>query len=57
MEETITYCNEHFPKAPIKISAQTYLSAFYTELGFKERGEHYLEDGIPHMAMILNTEH
>lgn len=36
----------------IKISAQCYLKKFYTNLGFKKVGEEYLEDGIPHMAMI-----
>ncbi|MFT6371063.1 MAG: ElaA protein, partial [Maribacter sp.] len=25
---------------------------FYNELGFKEVGERYLEDGIPHIVMI-----
>jgi len=36
----------------IKISAQTYLYNFYTNLGFKAQGDSYLEDGIPHVAMI-----
>jgi ElaA protein len=36
----------------IKISAQTYLNKFYTNLGFSNIGEGYLEDGIPHIAMI-----
>ena len=36
----------------IELSAQTYLSRFYTELGFKVVGEAYLEDGIPHRKMI-----
>jgi len=53
MEETILYCKTHFQETDIKISAQTYLETFYTSLGFKDTGDHYLEDGIPHMAMIL----
>ena len=36
----------------IKISAQKYLIKFYTALGFKAIGNEYLEDGIPHIAMI-----
>ena len=36
----------------IKISAQAYLKSFYNNLGFKEIGEEYLEDDIPHIAMI-----
>ncbi|NVK29658.1 MAG: GNAT family N-acetyltransferase [Gammaproteobacteria bacterium] len=36
---------------PIEISAQHYLLAFYTALGFEAKGEPYDEDGIPHIAM------
>ncbi len=36
----------------IKISAQCYLEQFYTSLGFEGVGGSYLEDGIPHLAMI-----
>jgi ElaA protein len=36
----------------IKISAQVYLKKFYNNLEFKEIGEEYLEDDIPHIAMI-----
>jgi ElaA protein len=38
---------------PIKISAQAHLQAFYASVGFNGVGEGYLEDGIPHRAMIL----
>lgn len=37
---------------PIKIGAQAYLTAFYGSLGFKDVGEYYMEDGIPHLKMI-----
>lgn len=40
----------------IKISAQCYLDKFYTDLGFTATGDTYLEDGIPHQAMILKLE-
>ncbi|WP_026451848.1 GNAT family N-acetyltransferase [Aequorivita capsosiphonis] len=36
----------------IKISAQTYLVIFYESHGFKTKGDRYLEDGIPHIAMV-----
>lgn len=36
----------------IKLSAQTYLVTFYETHGFKTVGERYLEDGIPHIAMV-----
>ncbi len=38
---------------PIKISAQSHLEKYYASLGFKPTGEEYLEDGIPHMGMVL----
>lgn len=43
---------EEFKETKIKISAQTYLKKFYESHGFQEIGEGYLEDGIPHIAMI-----
>lgn len=52
MQESIKAILDLFPNNSIKISAQTYLLKFYNELGFKEVGEGYLEDGIPHMGMI-----
>ncbi len=39
--------------APIKISAQVYALSFYERLGYVAIGREYLEDGIPHKAMIL----
>ena len=36
----------------IKISAQSYLIKFYKQFGFEAVGSEYLEDGIPHIAMI-----
>jgi len=52
MIKSIELCKTLFPKQKIKISAQTYLDRFYTELGFQSTGESYLEDDIPHQAMI-----
>lgn len=40
-----------WPKTAIKISAQTYLQAFYGQYGFIRVSEDYLEDGIPHVEM------
>lgn len=41
-----------FPYLPIKISAQLYLQKFYESYGFIVEGEWYIEDEIPHIAMI-----
>ena len=54
MELSIKDIKDHFKENTIKISAQTYLKKFYNELGFDPIGEEYLEDGIPHIAMLLN---
>jgi len=52
MEASIKAIKHHFNTSKIKISAQCYLKKFYTNLGFKAIGEEYLEDDIPHIAMI-----
>jgi ElaA protein len=53
MDASIQAVKQRLGETVIKISAQTYLTSFYNSLGFKETGEGYLEDGIPHIAMIL----
>ncbi len=52
MEASIKAIKDYYSESQIKISAQVYLKKFYNNLGFKETGEAYLEDGIPHMGMI-----
>ena len=52
MQASINVVNDKLKEQKIKISAQKYLSRFYTELGFKAIGEGYLEDGIPHIEML-----
>lgn len=42
----------HYNSKEIKISAQTYLKRFYESHGFVQIGAEYLEDDIPHIAMI-----
>ncbi len=51
MHESIKKCEELFNTKSITISAQCYLKRFYNECGFKEVGEEYLEDNIPHIKM------
>ena len=53
MNKSIEICKKEYTEN-IKISAQCYLEKFYTELGFKVVSEQYLEDDIPHYAMIYN---
>ena len=55
MKTSIAAVEEAYQTTTIKISAQTYLKSFYNNLGFKEVGEGYLEDGIPHIGMIRKS--
>ncbi len=52
MKASIEAIKNHYNETAIRISAQTYLRRFYGNLEFKEVGEEYLEDGIPHIHMI-----
>lgn len=52
MKASIEAIRIHFNETKVKISAQCYLKKFYNNLGFIEVGEEYLEDNIPHIAMI-----
>ena len=54
MRKSINYCLEVFGKHNIRISAQDYLLKFYSELGFVDTGNKYLEDNFPHSEMCLN---
>jgi ElaA protein len=53
MEESIRQMTRLFPDDTVKIGAQSYLLRFYESFGFVSTGEEYLEDDIPHTAMIL----
>jgi len=41
------------PQQPIALSAQTEALGLYKQLGFIETSEEYLDDGIPHVDMLL----
>ena len=52
MKASINSVKELLQTETIVLSAQCYLKKFYNNLGFKEVGEEYLEDDIPHIKMI-----
>ena len=56
MQYCIDECNRRFNVPVIKISAQKHLENFYGEHDFTKIGKEYLEDGIPHIAMIKKVE-
>jgi len=53
MQKAIENTCTIFDTQTIKIGAQQYLTKFYNSLGFNVSSEPYLEDGIPHLEMIL----
>lgn len=52
MKASIEAIESRFNTGRIKLSAQQYLTAFYESHGFEQTGTGYLEDGIPHIAMV-----
>jgi len=52
MERALAQCAQRYPESGVRISAQQYLRAFYSSLGFKTVRGPYLEDGIPHIEML-----
>lgn len=55
MDLAITYIQINWAEKEIKIQAQTYLQSFYSSFGFKPVTSSYVEDGIPHIDMILKS--
>jgi len=56
MEYSVDLIHKIFKSSGIRISAQKYLEKFYSSFGFVTLGKEYLEDGIPHVAMVMKTE-
>ena len=40
----------------LRIEAQTYARGLYEKAGFRQVSEEFLEDGIPHIQMLLDWE-
>lgn len=57
MKEGIRVAKEKFGADKIRIGAQIQAEGFYEKLGFKPiSGSEYLEDGIPHIEMVLSVK-
>ncbi len=52
VRRVLSHFDEAHKDTPIKISSQLYLKEFYASFGFEAKGEPYIEDRIPHIAMI-----
>ena len=53
LAHTLQSAREAFPGQPIRISAQAHLANFYRSAGFMPVSDPYLEDGIPHLEMLI----
>lgn len=53
---TIEEIKEDFPGNDIKIAGQSYLLKFYESFGFKPVSDVFLEDGIPHINLVLKVQ-
>lgn len=54
VKKSIEFCLHNYPRFPVKIMAQCYLINFYRSFDFAVSGEEFLEDGIPHIEMVLD---
>lgn len=52
MQYMLRIIDREFGNVAMKISAQTYLIGYYKQYGFALTGSEYLEDGLPHFAMV-----
>lgn len=50
--QALNECTLHWPNTTVYLSAQAHLQGFYQQHGFIAQGQIYLEDDIPHIAMI-----
>ena len=54
VEEAIRVTRERKDIRQIYIEAQTYATGFYEKFGFRICSDEFLEDGIPHVGMVLD---
>lgn len=53
MSEGIRVAKDKMNADRIIIEAQSYAKKFYEKAGFKQISEEYIEDGIPHIQMVI----
>lgn len=55
IQHAIQHTLNAWPDSDIKIGAQAHLEKFYAGHGFKVISDLYIEDGIPHVHMLLSA--
>lgn len=53
LQEGLARARALYGPVPIRIGAQAHLEQLYAALGFRRASEDYVEDGIPHLEMLL----
>jgi ElaA protein len=53
VEKTLEQIKNLFGNVSVKIGAQQHLEKFYGSFSFQQVGEPYIEDGIPHIYMLV----
>lgn len=56
LQEGIKVARSAYGAKKIIVAAQTYAKNFYGKYGFKPISEEYVEDGIPHVKMLLTAD-
>lgn len=56
MTVVLDYIDQSYPKLTIQAQAQAYLQPFYASFGFQPISEIYLEDNIPHIDMVRDSQ-
>lgn len=54
--QAIKECRLRWPSAPIAISAQAHLQAYYEQFGFVAEGNPYDDAGVEHIHMCIAVE-
>ena len=55
LDAGIAAARERYGAETIRIEAQTYARKLYENHGFRQDGEEFLEDDIPHIPMIWHA--
>lgn len=56
LDAALSCIRERFGDVSVYLEAQTYAKSLYEKLGFRQVSEEFLEDGIPHVKMLLKAE-
>ncbi len=54
LQEGVRVAREAFGAQLISVEAQVYARSLYEKAGFRQASEEFLEDGIPHIRMLLD---